>query len=79
MPVPQPEDNSIFQFAGRNYSRFAIENKIHCIPIDEVCPGIEGRGMLLLMEYYTLACGRADESRRKKGIMTRSTSSYSSF
>lgn len=35
--APQPEDNSLETFAGRNYARFALQHSIHCVPIDEVC------------------------------------------
>ncbi|GIZ43200.1 hypothetical protein CKM354_000643500 [Cercospora kikuchii] len=35
MPIPQPENNAIVQFAGRNYPRYALQHGIHCVPVDE--------------------------------------------
>ncbi|KAI5366338.1 Putative S-adenosyl-L-methionine-dependent methyltransferase [Septoria linicola] len=35
MPVPQPENNAVVQYAGRNYPRYALQHQIHCVPVDE--------------------------------------------
>lgn len=36
MSIQPPENNAIFQYAGRNYPRYAIQHHIHCVPVDEV-------------------------------------------
>ncbi|KAM3420168.1 hypothetical protein BST61_g3463 [Cercospora zeina] len=35
MSPPQPENNAVVQFAGRNYPRYALQHGIHCVPVDE--------------------------------------------
>lgn len=34
--VPQPTDDRLVSWAGRVFARFAIENNISCVPVDEV-------------------------------------------
>ncbi|KAF2217583.1 hypothetical protein CERZMDRAFT_108274 [Cercospora zeae-maydis SCOH1-5] len=36
MSFPQPENNAVVQFAGRNYPRYALQHGIHCVPVDEL-------------------------------------------
>ncbi|KAK4498954.1 hypothetical protein PRZ48_009465 [Zasmidium cellare] len=33
--VAQPRDDRLVQWAGRNFARFALENNISCVPVDE--------------------------------------------
>ncbi|CAK4033396.1 Hypothetical predicted protein [Lecanosticta acicola] len=33
--APQPRDNRLYTFEGRNFSQFGLQNNIHCLPIDE--------------------------------------------
>ncbi|KXT07540.1 hypothetical protein AC578_10134 [Pseudocercospora eumusae] len=35
MTTPQPEDNQVVAAYGRNYARFSLEHKIHCVPVDD--------------------------------------------
>ncbi|KXT18668.1 hypothetical protein AC579_2668 [Pseudocercospora musae] len=35
MTTAQPQNNAVVAAYGRNYARFALEQKIHCVPVDD--------------------------------------------
>lgn len=46
MTTAQPQNNAVVSVFGRNYARFALEQRIHCVPVDDVSSATRSRAVL---------------------------------
>lgn len=74
--VPQPRDNKVYTFEGRNFSQFGLHNNIHCLPVDEVSPGTSaGSSCWLLIDGCRMFAARGEKFRLSRRDIQRTPGS----